>query len=134
MGNSPRPKSAWARVPFSQRGFLLLETLLAILVLAVGLTLVLRSFGSSLDALGTSADYTKALLLLEERLWELETKGSIVPGTFAGEFSEEDGDFRWEVKASELAEMELCETQVTVSWEQRGRPRDVSIVTYLKRE
>jgi len=112
----------------------LLETLLAILVLAVGLTLVLRSFGSSLDALGTSADYTKALLLLEERLWELETKGSIVPGTFAGEFSEEDGDFRWEVKASELAEMELCETQVTVSWEQRGRPRDVSIVTYLKRE
>jgi len=134
MGNSPRQKSTWARVPFSQRGFLLLETLLAILVLAVGLTLVLRSFGSSLDALGTSADYTKALLLLEERLWELETKGSIVPGTFTGEFSEEDGEFRWEVKASELAEMELCETQVTVSWEQRGRPRDVSIVTYLKRE
>ena len=134
MGNSPRQKSAWDRVPFSQSGFLLLETLLAILVLAVGLTLVLRSFGSSLDALGTSADYTKALLLLEERLWELEAKGSIVPGTFTGEFSEEDGNFRWEVKASELAEMELCETQVTVSWEQRGRPRDVSIVTYLKRE
>ena len=91
-------------------------------------------FGSSLNALGTSADYTKALLLVEERLWDLEAKGSIVPGTFTGEFSEEDGGFRWEVKASELTEMRLCETQVTVSWKRRGRPRAVSIVTYLKRE
>ena len=113
---------------------MLLETLLAILILAVGLTVVLRSFGSSLNALGTSADYTKALLLVEERLWDLEAKGSIVPGTFTGEFSEEDGGFRWEVKASELTEMRLCETQVTVSWKRRGRPRAVSIVTYLKRE
>lgn len=93
---------------------------------------MLRSFGSSLGALGSSADYTKALLLLEERLWELEAKGSIVPGTFTGEFSEEDGKFRWEVKASELTEKGLCETQVTVSWQQRGRPRALSIVTYLK--
>lgn len=112
---------------------MLLEILLVVLVLAVGLTLVLRSFGSSLDALGTSADYTKALLLLEERLWELEAKGSVVPGTSAGEFSDEDGNFRWEVKASELPQVGLCETQVTVSWERRGRPRAVSIVTYLKR-
>ncbi len=134
MKNRAGKKSTWDRVPLSQRGFLLLETLLAILILAVGLTVVLRSFGSSLNALGTSADYTKALLLVEERLWDLEAKGSIVPGTFTGEFSEEDGGFRWEVKASELTEMRLCETQVTVSWKRRGRPRAVSIVTYLKRE
>ncbi len=134
MGNSPGKKSTWDRVPLSQRGFLLLEILLAVLILAVGLTFVLRSFGSSLGALRTSADYTNALLLLEERLWDLEAKGSIVPGTFTGEFSEEDGDFRWEVTASELTEMGLCETQVTVSWKRRGRPRAVSIVTYVKRE
>lgn len=113
---------------------MLLEILLVVLLLAVGLTVVVRSFGSSLDALGTSANYTKALLLLEERLWELEAKGSIVPGTFTGGFSQEDGNFRWEVKASELSQMGLCETQVAVIWEQRGRPRTVSIVTYLRRE
>jgi hypothetical protein len=112
----------------------LVEILLAVFVLAVGVTLVLGSFGSSIDALGNSAEYTRALALLEERLWELEAQGSIVPGGSAGRFAEEDRDFRWEVKAAELGETRLCETQVTVSWEHRGRPRAVSVVTYLKRE
>jgi len=134
MGNSPGKKSRWDRVALSQRGFLLLESLLAILFLGVGLTLVLRSFGSSLSALGTSADYTKALVLLEERLLELEAKGSIAPGTSTGGFYEEVGKFRWEVKASELRDIGLCESEVTVLWEQRGKPRSVSIMTYLKRE
>ena len=111
-----------------------MEILLVVLILAVGLSVVLSSFGSSLDGLGTSAAYTKALALLEERLWELEAKGSIAPGSFTGQFSEEDGNFRWEVKASEPTAIGLCETQVTVSWEQRGRPRAVSVATYLKRE
>lgn len=134
MENSPGQRSTWDRVRLGQRGFLLFETLLAVLFLAVGLTVVLRSFGSSLDALGISADYTRALVLLEERAWELEAKGSIAPGISNGKFSEEHGNFQWEVSASELEEMGICETQLTVSWEQRGKPRAVSIVTYLKRE
>ncbi len=122
------------RLPLSQAGFMLIETLLAVVILAVGLTLVVRSFGSSVSALGTSADYTKAMGLLEERLWELEVKGSIAPGVLTGEFSEEDGKFRWQVDASELKDLDLCETQVTVSWERRGKTQTVSIVTYLKKE
>jgi len=134
MRGRPGTTGTRRRSALGHRGFLLVEILLVVFVLAVGLTIVLRSFGSSLDALGTSANYTRALLLLEERLWELEAKGSIVPGTFSGGFSEEDGNFQWAVKVSELPQLGLCETQVTVSWEQRGRPRAVSIVTYLKRE
>ncbi len=122
------------RLPLSQAGFMLIETLLAVVILAVGLTLVVRSFGISDSALGTSADYTKAMGLLEERLWELEVKGSIAPGVLTGEFSEEDGKFRWQVDASELEDLDLCETQVTVSWKRRGKTQTVSIVTYLKKE
>jgi prepilin-type N-terminal cleavage/methylation domain-containing protein len=133
MGTTVGKKSG-GRPSLGDGGFSLVETLLAVLILAVGLTLVLRSFGSSLDALGNSAGYTRGLALVEERLWELESKGSIVPGTTTGQFAEEDRDFRWEVKASELGQMKLCETQVTVSWAQRGRPRAISVVTYLKRE
>jgi prepilin-type N-terminal cleavage/methylation domain-containing protein len=118
-----------------QAGFSLVETLLAVLILAVGVTVVLRSFGSSLEGLGTSADYTRGLALVEARLWELEASGSIVPGTSSGPFTqEEDRRFRWQVQASDLGDTGLCETRVTVSWAQRGRPRDVSVVTYLTRE
>jgi prepilin-type N-terminal cleavage/methylation domain-containing protein len=133
MGATVGKRSGW-RASGGDEGFSLVETLLAVLILAVGLTLVVRSFGTSLDALGNSADYTRGLALVEERLWDLEAKGSIGPGTSTGRFAEEDRDFRWEVKASEVAEIGLCETQVTVSWTQRGRPRAISVVTYLKRE
>ena len=120
--------------PSGQDGFLLLETLLAIIFLTVGLTTVLRSYGSSLETLGISADYTKALVLLEQSLWPYEAAGSIAPGSFSGEFSEEDGNFQWEIEASEIMDLGICETRATVSWEKRGKVRSVSVVTYLKRE
>jgi len=131
------PKSFVKRVlgsPSGQGGFLLLETLVAIIFLTVGLTTVLRSYGSSLRSLGISADYTKALVLLERSLWPYESLGSIAPGTYSGKFSEENENFRWEVVASELMELDICETRATVSWERRGKVRHVTLVTYLKRE
>ncbi len=134
VGNVNKIVSRRVGCPPGQNGFLLLETLLAIVFLTVGLTTVLRSYGSSLDSLGISADYTKALVLLERSLWPYEAAGSIVPGTYSGEFSEEDENFQWEVEASELIELGICEVRATVSWERRGKIRHVSLVTYLKRE
>ena len=113
---------------------MLLETLLAILFLTVGLTTVLRSYGSSLKSLGISGDYTKALVLVERSLWPYESAGSIAPGTYSGKFSEKDGDFYWDITASEMLDLDLCETRATVSWEMRGKRREVSVVTYLKLE
>jgi hypothetical protein len=135
MEDNPRPfVRRVVGAPAGQGGFLLLETLLAIVFLTVGLTTVLRSYGSSLEALGISADYTKALVLLERSLWPYEAAGSIAPGTFSGEFSEEDGNFQWEIEASEIMDLGICEIRATVSWEKRGKVRHVSVVTYLKRE
>ncbi len=134
MENTPVKKPERHRILQGSGGFLLLETLLAVIILAVGLTLVVRSFGSSIHALGTSGDYSRALVLLEERLWDLEARGTITPGVLSGKFSDEDQKFSWEVEALEVAEIDLCETKVTVSWERRGKLQDVSLVTYLKKE
>jgi len=135
MEGNPRPfVRRVVGSPSGQGGFLLLETLLAIVFLTVGLTTVLRSYGSSLKTLGITADYTKALVLLERSLWPYEAAGSIAPGTYTGEFSEEDGNFQWEIEASEVMDLGICETLATVSWEKRGKVRHVSVVTYLKRE
>ncbi len=113
---------------------MLLEALLAVLILAVGLTIVVRSLGNSLGTLRLSGDYTRAMLLLEEKMWELEANSSINPGSSSGTFSEEDGKFRWQITASPTNRLGLCETKVTVTWNQKGRPRDVSVVTYLRAE
>ena len=109
------------------------------LILTAGLTLVVRSFGSSFDALRASRDYTKAMLLLDQRMGELEAQGSVVPGTATGRFSEEGEAFEWEVRVAEPTVIDpkvtgFCETLVTVSWQQHGRPRAISLVTYLTPE
>ncbi len=135
MVGSPKPSvKRVSRFPSGQGGFLLLETLLAIVFLTVGLTTVLRSYGSSLASLGISAGYTKAMVLLEQSLWPYEAKGSIVPGTYTGEFTDESKGFRWEIEALELTELGICEIRATVSWQQKGKTRQVSILTYLRRE
>ncbi len=133
---SGQDRSVFCRLNGSrgERGFLLLETLLALFILSIGLTLVIRSFGSSLGALRTSDDYTQAMLLLEERIWELEAKGSILPGTSGGTFPQEAGKYQWQVSASPPNAKGLSETRVTITFKQRGRPRDLSVVTYLKVE
>ena len=116
-----------------QRGFLLLETLMAVFFLAVGLTAVLHSYGSSIDGLGHSGDYTKALMLVEKSMWKFEAKGSISPGTYSGRFADGNEQFTWQVEAVEIEELGICETRATVSWHKRGKTRNVSVVTYLPR-
>src|SRR3989449_6516831 len=68
------------RTSLGDGGFSLVETLLAVLILAVGLTLVLRSFGSSLDALGNSAGYTRGVerARSEEHTSELQSRLQLV--------------------------------------------------------
>lgn len=111
-----------------------METLLAVLILTVGLTFVIRSLGSSLEGFRLSDEYTRAMLLLEEKMWDLEAKGTMTPGSFSGAFPDDDGKFRWRVTASLPNPLGLCETRVTVSWKQRGGTRDISVVTFLKAE
>ncbi len=118
----------------SRGGFLLLETLLTVLVMTAGLAIVVRSFASSVEALAVAGDSTRALLLLEDKMWELEAQGVITPGTANGEFPRAEGEYRWEVTARQAAVPGLCETQVTVAWSRRGQPRSLSLVTYLKLE
>ena len=130
---SPVRKKISLKLPIGRAGFLLLETLFAVLILTTGLTLVIRSFGTSLNALRISNDYTRAMLLMEEKMWDLESKGSIDPGTSYGEFSSDGGRFQWAVSATALGEHHLCEVKVTVFWKNKGQQRDLSLVTYLKR-
>lgn len=53
-------------------GFALIEVLVAVVVLAVGITFVLRSFSTSIRALKISRDYMMASALLDETLRAVE--------------------------------------------------------------
>ena len=75
----------------NDRGFLLFEVMVAVVVLAVGLTLVLRSFNSAIATVKGLQDYTTAMFLLEEKMFQLETEGVEDEGKFENEFN----NFSW---------------------------------------
>ncbi|MCM8779517.1 MAG: hypothetical protein NC834_07050, partial [Candidatus Omnitrophica bacterium] len=56
-------------------GYILVETLISVVILSVGLTLVMNALGSEIHALRISRNYVHASILLEEKLAEIEKKG-----------------------------------------------------------
>lgn len=115
----------------SRSGFLLFEVMVTITILSLGLVMVLRSFASSLGAARFAQNYTEAILLAEEKLWEWEKVDAIIPEEpMSGDLP---GGFRWKLEATPLEDASnLNEVKVAVSWKERGRQEEVSLATYLK--
>ena len=85
-----------------ERGFTLIEILVAISVLAISLVVILQLFSGGLKAVRLSNDYTRAVFYAREKMDELLLSGDLAPGTLQGE---SDDSLRW------TAEIELVEPE-----------------------
>lgn len=120
--------------PFNNRfGFLLLEVLISITIISVGLVYVVRSFSSSTRAIQTATRFLKSVSLAEERLWELEAKGTVEKGRRQDRFKE-DQEYRWEIEAEELEDVPINALKLKVKWKGPQRTQRVSLETYLWNE
>ncbi len=119
------------------KGFLLLEVMLAVTILSVGMALVLRSYVSALNAVKISQDFFAAGLLLEEKLWQKEEeKSDSQEPSVAGE----QGNFStpWD-RFSYLIEFEkeedtpdLYKTNSSVSWQNKKKTHSILCVSYIR--
>ena len=82
-----------------QRGFSLLEVLMAFALLAVALGILVAILGGGLTQVRTAADASEATLHAQSLLDELGVLEPIKPGTRDGE--SDDGRFRWTLEISE---------------------------------
>ena len=104
--------------------------MVAVVVLAISLAVITRSFAHSLFAQHVSLDFFKGGLLLEKKMWELEVTPP-VPGKDEGTFDEFANAFRWTVETVENEEIPLYETVVTVGWQSAGRQQSLAVKTYF---
>lgn len=119
----------------SKNGALLLETLLSIVILATGLTVMVQAMTVSLRAMAYSARYSQMASALEN-----EMARQIFAGLTGGDLPRTDerarNDEPYEILASSrpingVDRQRLRELILTASWESRRKGREVSIHTYI---
>lgn len=111
---------------------MLIEVLVTCGVLTFGLIYTSRAFMNCLKAITQVENYTSALSLTEERLWEWETGKNNAQAAESGTFSKHPGfDYALETTAVEGYASSLKETNLKISWKEGRRKGNFEINTYL---
>jgi|GEM_PF-3131726 len=85
-----------------QRGFLLLEALLAIAVVAAGTIAIMKTYGNSITAGIISQQYLTASNLIEQKIWDAVSPKTIASGETSGRFEEPYSDYEWNISVEEI--------------------------------
>jgi general secretion pathway protein I len=121
--------------PLRERGFSLLEVLVAFAILAVSLGVMMEIFSRATVATIASAQYSQAASLAESILSEVGGELALEKGLVSGET---DSGFSWELSIQEMDVSDLYFTQppatpyrvvATVLWLDAGRARRLSLST-----
>ena len=118
-----------------QSGFTLLETLVALSVLAISLGVIYQIFGTSLRNMQYARDYSYAQMLAESKLSELSKGIPVKAGTWGGEFNQK---YSWVMDVAQLPAVsedggdivEKFRVDFVVRWGAGQNQRKISLRTY----
>lgn len=113
-----------------QRGFTLLEVLVAFVILSMMLGVILSLGSLSLESTSRAAQRQQALILAQSQLAVVLADAELVPGRRSGQF--EDERFEWELEIrrftfpeedslEEVSGPEPYEVELSVTWEPQQR-------------
>jgi len=122
-------------VRLGERGFTLLEVLVALAILGVSLAAVYQAFGTGLRNDHQARLYEEAVALAETRMAQVGTE---LPAT-AGRWSGEEGDLRWTLLVQPAEDeplqvqpslLRLMAVTVEVSWPQRAGESRIALSSF----
>lgn len=115
-----------------QRGFTLLEVLVAFVVMGLVVGTLLQLFGASMRSVALSDEYSFAVQVAESRLAAVGSEIKVEQGDVAGE--EKGSGYHWNVsmeplKADEKTEklqvaLQMYRVDVAVTWKSSEKPRE----------
>ena len=117
----------------SDRGFTLIETLVAISLLAISLVIILQLFSGGLKSSRLSDEYTRGIFHAREKMDEILLAGELTEGIINGEFG--DG-FKWKAEALRFSIEEAKDVKlpfrafnikVDVMWDAGGQEKRFTI-------
>ncbi len=121
-----------------ERGFTLLEIVVAMAILSIGLVILIELFGGGLRLSRASQEYTKAAGYARVKLEEISLAAALEEGVQEGEF---DGEFRWQTEVKKVDLLPPLETdyrppvdfyrvRLQVLWQSGLRDRSAEFETY----
>jgi general secretion pathway protein I len=122
------------------KGFTLIEMVVALAILGVGLTVLIELFSGGLRLGRTSMEYTKAVNYARMKMEEITLKPSVEEGTEEGE--SEDKTFRWQVGVKKVdllsidksvdytPPIELLQVKIDIFWKSGSKERSTSIESF----
>lgn len=125
----------------NQRGFTLLEILVAFVVLATSVAILYRTFSAGLNSVQALSGYNEAIALAEAKLGTLGLEQPVKEGEDSG--TSEDGRFKWTIAIKPytppatqadpggiVTAHELLRATVTVTWDEVGQQkRSIELAT-----
>jgi general secretion pathway protein I len=119
------------------KGFTLIEVVVALAILGVGLTVIIELFSGGLRLGRASMEYTKAVNYARMKMEETMMKSAVEEGTQEGE--SDDRTFRWQmgVKKVDLLSIdksidykppiELFQVKIDVFWKSGAKEKSTSV-------
>ncbi len=123
----------------STTGFTLIEVVVAMAILAVGLTVIIELFSGGLRSGRTSIEYTKAVNYARMKMEEIAVKPTMEEGSEEGEF---DDTFRWQVETKRVDILpekdktdfkppaELFQVKINILWKSGLKEKSTRIESY----
>ena len=116
----------------NERGYTILEALIAFAVLSVVLVALFGAGGGSLHAIDAGARAQRAELLAQSKLDEIAALHGPLPSSSRGLF--EGSDVSWELDATDLApvghgSLRLQDVRLTIAWPRAERPQTLTLQT-----
>ena len=120
----------------SNRGMLLLEAILAIVILVVSISVIIESLVSGLRATMFTTDYSKAILLADNVMVEVMRQRSAKPSLPSDDdFSAPNEEYHYQLKMDKARSDEsgekLHEARLVVSWKSGSKEREIPFVTWV---
>ncbi len=116
----------------SNKGFSLLEILVAFSIMGVALGIVLNIFSSGVNTAALAEEYTVATQIAESLMASTGVETPLMAGQDSGEEGEK---YRWQVNVEQLPDvvegsaLSLMSVQVSVSWGEEERQRSIELNT-----
>lgn len=119
------------RAPRAERGFTLLEVIVALAILGIGFALAMELLATGVRSAKASEEYTMAVLLARQKLVEVTDAASPLGSAEQGEFGE---GFRWVSEMQSLPQEEdlpakLYQVRVRVTWPGRRGEKFLDLYT-----